>query len=104
MGNANYNAAARVLDPAACTPLGIQSGSARQDITVSRGTMKVRMDFEHAGSVTVRARDIRGSLVWERSLPAGTTEVALDNALESGMYNFEFRSGKSVAHHRVMLP
>jgi hypothetical protein len=104
-GNSAYDSTARVLDAAACVGTSIGNGeTVRGDFTVSRGTLRMRMDFAHSGPVTIRARDMRGSLVWEKALPAGASEVALDNVLESGMYSLELRSGRSVAHQRVMLP
>ena len=103
-GDSKYDSTARVNDGTCAGPSGISTGSVNQGITVSRGALRIRVPFTHAGTLTIRARDIRGSLVFERSLPAGTAEVALDNALESGMYNLEFRSAGNVAHHRVMLP
>lgn len=106
VGNANYDANARVLDQTKCAPsTGLAgTGHIKDHLVISRGNMKVNVAFTHAETFTVKVRDVKGAKVWEKTLPAGTTEIALDQGIKGGVYFVEARSGRNVANQRILLP
>lgn len=99
----NFNPAARVND-GSCQTSGVLAGPSRGGITVSHGARKTRLTFPHSGNFSVQLRDVRGSVVWQRVLIAGTDEIVLDPRLQAGVYQIEARNGRNVARERLVLP
>jgi hypothetical protein len=56
------------------------------------------------GTLRARLRNLRGRLVWERNLPAGTEEIVLDGALEPGLHHFELQGTAGAFRSRLLLP
>lgn len=107
-GKPGFDPAARVHDEAACSPTSafkIPSAHSGR-LTVSKGGMRIQLALSDVpkGGFRARLRDLRGVLVWERSLDAGTRELALDAGLKPGVYHFEARSAGGTASHLMALP
>ena len=73
-------------------------------MVVSQGGRRIRLTRASSGPITIRVVDIRGAKVWERTLPAGTIEIALDGALKADVYNFEVSGLAHATRQRLFLP
>lgn len=99
----NYNAAARVDDGTCAGVTAVNPGRTLQGITVTHGGLRTALDFSHGGDYSVRLRDMRGAVVWERAVAAGTDEVAVGEGVKPGVYTFEARNGRNAASRRLVL-
>jgi hypothetical protein len=100
-----FDPTARVLDPTACSVnAGTRnSGTSNPVFLVSRRGLRLRLPAP-AGTLRVSLRDLGGTLVWKRTLPAGSAELALDGAVGSGVYHVEIRGATGTYRHRMALP
>lgn len=105
VGNANYDATARVHDQAMCSATSIIGGEKafRSDLAVSYSGLKAQVSFPHSEAIVAKMRDLRGAVVWERTFAQGAAEIAVGGGLNAGLYQLELRSGKSVANQRIVL-
>lgn len=81
----------------------INAETVRNGLTISRGSENMRLEMPLTGSVQVRLFNLSGVKVWESTLPASTSEISLDEGIKAGVYQLEARSGKSIAHQRIVL-
>ncbi len=104
-GQSGFNPAARVHDEAACSPTkALTTPSAKSGmLTVSKGGMRIRLALPQ-GVFRARLRNLRGVLVWERNLDAGTRELALADDLKAGLYHLEARGAEGSVYRRLALP
>lgn len=101
----NYDAAARVNDGTCASsslPGRQGQGGTASGVSLVQGGRKTFLTFPHDGMYSMELRDIRGSVVWSRSLES-RTEISLDGAVPPGIYQLVARSGKSVAKQRLAL-
>jgi type 1 glutamine amidotransferase len=102
--SANFDAAARVDDGSCATTTSFgESIKSSSKLTFLRAGRKTQFTFPHAGLYTVTMRNMQGTLVKLFSLPSGTEEVNLEQGLMNGVYQLEARSGRSIAHFRIVL-
>jgi hypothetical protein len=99
-----YNSAARVHVEAMCSTTGLTATPALPNLVVSKGGRRMRFAHTPSRPFTIRVRDIRGAKVWERTLPAGTGEIALDDAIKPGVYHFEVLGPAHAIRQRLLLP
>jgi hypothetical protein len=104
-GSPRFDPEARVHIDSACATIGARSvpGFTGPGLHMMRGGMKASLAFTPSGPFTVRLRDVRGALVWERDMPSGTMEVVLDGRIEAGVYHLEIRDGRDKMHGRLVL-
>lgn len=100
-----FDPAARVLEVTACSEntRTRNYGPPGSGLLVSRRGFRLRLPTP-SGTLRVSLRDLGGALVWEKSLPAGSGELALDGAVVSGVYQVEIRGATGTSHHRLALP
>lgn len=101
--SAGFDSAARVHVEAMCSPTGLTATPARPKLVVSKFGRRLRLAHTPSGPFTLRVRDIRGAKVWERSMPGGTGEISLDNAINPGVYLLEVL-GPAHFQQRILLP
>jgi type 1 glutamine amidotransferase len=103
-GDSKFNAGARVHVSDSCSTVSVAlPGPSRGELMVTRGATMTRVAFPHAGSFSIRLRDVRGALVWQKTMPAGTSEIQLGEGIKPGVYHLEVRNGRNVATQRLAL-
>lgn len=98
-----FDPAARIHVEAMCSATGLKPQSTRPD----QGIVPMGDAFRFTspdGPFHARIRDLRGALVWERALPAGTEKLVFDKGIKPGVYFFEARSASGVEHRRLVIP
>lgn len=109
--DSRFDPAARVHDETGCgepvsalrDPDGIRTGTVPGGILFPRGGYRQRIAATE-GSLRVRVRDLQGARVWERTLSAGTGELALDGAVGAGICHVEIRGATGMVRRRLALP
>jgi hypothetical protein len=99
-----FDPAARVHVEALCSTTGLTAAPARSNLMVLMGGRRMRLAQAPARPFTIRVRDIRGAKVWERTLTAGTGEIALEDAIKPGVYLFEVLGPAPAIRQRLLLP
>lgn len=98
-----FDPAARVHVEAMCSVTGMKPSPTSSKALLSKGGRRMRLAIPD-GPYEIRLRDPRGALIWERSLPAGSDEIALDADLGPGIYPVEIRSATRTLQFRLALP
>jgi hypothetical protein len=98
-----FDPAARVHVEAMCSPTSLKAVPASSHLLLSKGNIRMRT-VSPEGALRVRLRDLRGMVVWESALPAGTREITLDAAIKPGVYHFEVRGESGSFQRRLALP
>jgi hypothetical protein len=99
----NFDPDARVHVESMCATTGLDKAPSRPYLALSKGSLRLRQ-FPAEGPLLARLRDLGGRLVWERNLPAGTVEIAMDGALGPGLYHFEMQGQAGEFRSRLLLP
>lgn len=94
---------ARVHIESMCAATGLGTAPARADFVVSKGAYRISLPSP-AGPLRIRVRDLRGTLIWERSMPAGTLATSLDDDFRPGVYHVEIRGASGRVQGRLALP
>ena len=98
-----YDPDARVHVEAMCTPTILKTPPARTRLVVSKGNLRLRLAAPE-GPLRIRLHNLQGKLLWERILPAGTGEIALDGALEPGLHLIELQGKAGTFQRHLLLP
>lgn len=102
--SSGFDSAARVHVEAMCSTTGLSAAPVRPNLVVVMEGGRIRLAQAAPRPFTIRVRDIRGTKVWERALPAGTGEIILNDALKPGVYLFEVRGLAHPFRQRLLIP
>jgi len=99
----NFDPAARVHIEAMCAATGVLSEPTRTELSVTKGALRMRLPSPE-GRLRVRLQDLRGKLVMDRLLPAGTRAITLDGTVRPGVYHLEVQGDEGAFQRRLALP
>lgn len=92
------------IDDGNCFPRGsLKPARVSASSPIRLSGRHLQVDGKSAEGIRLFLRDLRGALLWRRSLPAGRKEIILDASLEPGVYHLEARFRDRTFHHRAVI-